>query len=77
MSTHSGGYTWRIDIPDDLPEPETGELQALRDRVKAQDRELEAKNEQIRELHILLQQAQAALSAPVGTQRWWRFWRRG
>jgi hypothetical protein len=90
------GYTWFVDIPDQPPESETetpsGELQALRelngalwDRVDAQDRELEAKNqqlaakdEQIRELHILLQQAQAALPTPMGTQRsWWRrLWRR-
>ena len=77
MSTYKG-YTWMVDLPDDLAKPESGELQALRDRVAAQDRELEAKNEQIRQLHILLQQAQAALPSPKGTQRpWWRFWRRG
>jgi excisionase family DNA binding protein len=80
-----GVYAWLIDIPDDQLEPDSGELQALRDRVAAQDRELDVKNEQIRELngqirelHVLLQQAQAALSVPVGRQRpWWRFWQRG
>jgi hypothetical protein len=66
-----------VDVPDDLVEPETGELQALRERVKAQDIELEARRREVQELHVLLQQAQAALSAPVGTQRsWWRFWQR-
>ena len=49
MSTYKG-YTWLVDVPDDLVEPETGELQALRDRVAAQDRELEAKNKQIEQL---------------------------
>jgi excisionase family DNA binding protein len=77
MSTYKG-YTWMVEVPDDLVTPESGELQALRDRVAAQERELEAKNEQIRQLHILLQQAQAALPPPKGTQRpWWRFWQRG
>jgi excisionase family DNA binding protein len=77
MSTYKG-YTWLVDVPDDLVESETGELQALRDRVAAQDRELEAKNKQIEQLHILLQQAQAALPPPRVTQRyWWRFWQRG
>jgi hypothetical protein len=46
MSTYKG-YTWLVDVPDDLVEPETGELQALRDRVAVQDRELEAKNKQL------------------------------
>ncbi|HZA25999.1 MAG TPA: hypothetical protein VFA32_25975, partial [Dehalococcoidia bacterium] len=57
---------------------------ALQDRIEAQDRELEAKNlqlaakdEQIRELHILLQQAQAGLPAPRDNRPWWqRLWRR-
>ena len=30
-----------------------------------------AKNEQIRELHVLLQQSQPVLPAP---RHWWRFW---
>jgi hypothetical protein len=67
-----------VDVPDDLVEPETGELQALRDRVAAQDRELGAKNKQIEQLHILLQQAQAALPAPKKDHpSWWqRLWHR-
>jgi predicted transcriptional regulator len=90
------GYTWFVNVPDQPTEFEiempSGELQAikelnvaLRDRIDAQDRELEAKNqqlaakdEQIRELHVLLQRAQAALPTPLGTQRsWWRrVWQR-
>jgi excisionase family DNA binding protein len=79
MPTHNG-YTWLIDIPDKVVEPDSssGELEALRERVKAQDIELEARRREVQELHVLLQQAQAALSAPVGTHRsWWKFWRRG
>jgi predicted site-specific integrase-resolvase len=80
------GFTWVVDIPDDAPESETssGEVQALRelvvnlqDRISAQDKELEAKNKQIEQLHILLQQAQAALPAPRDNRPWWqRWWRR-
>ena len=80
------GFTWVVDIPDGLPEPETSssEVQALRelvanlqDRINAQGKELEAKNKQIEQLHILLQQAQAALPAPRDNRSWWqRVWRR-
>jgi hypothetical protein len=80
------GFQWMVDIPDDLPESETpsSEMQALRDinallkdRLDMMDEELEAKNTQIQQLHILLQQAQAALPSPQGTQRpWWQFWHR-
>ena len=56
------GFTWVVDIPEDLPEPEASfsEVQALRelvtnlqDRINAQGKELEAKNKQIEQLHIL------------------------
>ena len=68
-----------------------GELQALREvievlqaQVKAQqeqlavkDQHLEAKDHQIEQLHVLVQQAQAALPAPRENHRpWWRFWQR-
>jgi predicted DNA-binding transcriptional regulator YafY len=73
------GFQWVVDIPDDLiepPEEPSGELEALREMNKLLCQELTAKNEQIRELHILLQGLQAALPFPQGTQRpWWRFWR--
>jgi hypothetical protein len=39
--------------------------------------ELVSKNKQIEQLHILLQQAQAALPAPRNNRPWWqRLWRR-
>jgi hypothetical protein len=39
--------------------------------------ELVAKNKQIEQLHILLQQAQAALPAPRDNRSWWqRLWRK-
>ncbi len=39
--------------------------------------ELVSKNKQIEQLHILLQQAQAALPAPRENRHsWWRFWQK-
>ncbi len=50
-------------------------VSTLKVQVTSQGEELEAKNRQIGELHVLLQQAQAALPAPQEQQRtWWRFW---
>jgi hypothetical protein len=50
-------------------------VSTLKVQVTSQGEELEAKNRQIGELHVLLQQAQAALPAPREEQRtWWRFW---
>ena len=46
----------------------------LKVHVKAQSDELDVKNRQIGELHVLIQQAQAALPAPKGFHRWWQFW---
>ena len=50
-------------------------VSTLKVQVTSQGEELEAKNRQIGELHVLLQQAQAALPAPREEQHtWWRFW---
>jgi transcriptional regulator with XRE-family HTH domain len=50
---------------------------ALWDRIRAQDEEIAAKNKQIEQLHVLLQQGQAALPEPRGRYPWWqRWWRR-
>ena len=46
-------------------------------QMEAHQDELTAKNKQIEQLHILLQQAQAALPAPKESRHsWWRFWQR-
>ena len=47
------------------------ELEATRQESRQQ---LENKDQQISELHVLLQQAQAALPAPKEYRPWWRFW---
>jgi hypothetical protein len=44
---------------------------------EAYQQQLEAKDKQIEQLHILLQQSQAALPAPRESRPWWRrVWRR-
>src|SRR5918992_4137249 len=52
--------------------------EAYRWQLEAKDKQtqsqLEAKDKQIEQLHILLQQAQAALPVPKNGQNWWRFW---
>jgi chromosome segregation ATPase len=51
-------------------------VDSLQAQVKVQQEELTAKNKQIEQLHVLLQQAQAALPAPRDSRSWWRFWQR-
>jgi hypothetical protein len=53
-------------------------VDSLQAQVKVQQEELTAKNKQIEQLHILLQQAQSALPAPTeNRQSWWRrLWQR-
>ena len=83
------GYVWMVELSDDEVEGDQGITQELISRmddtiailseqVKVQQEELGAKNKQIEQLHILLQQAQAALPAPKeDRQSWWRrLWQR-
>jgi hypothetical protein len=46
----------------------------LEAQVEAQQEQLAAKDKQISELHVLLQQAQAALPPPRG-RPWWKWWK--
>jgi hypothetical protein len=50
-------------------------IESLKDEVSALRSQLETKDRQIGELHVLLQHAQAALPTPR-ENRWWRFWQR-
>ena len=52
-------------------------LAMAQSQIATQKEELANKNKQIEQLHVLLQQAQAALPAPRDSRRWWRLWRRG
>jgi hypothetical protein len=53
------------------------QVQAQKEQLSAKDRQLENKDRQIGELHVLVQQAQAALPAPRDNRSWWqKLWRR-
>jgi len=72
------GYRWKVELPEDQGpnghqdglESLVGMLQA---QVKTQADELEARRREVSELHVLLQTAQGALSAPKA-RPWWRLW---
>jgi hypothetical protein len=86
------GFAWMVEVPDDVrpsvghADDIPGEIQeALHEIIRRQDEriaqlqeQLQAKDRQIGELHVLLQRAQAALPAPKeDRQSWWhRLWQR-
>ncbi len=73
-----------IDIPPDiLKEVERlegivaileKELDQRDHQIEIKDNQIEARGREVQELHVLLQQAQAALPAPKEDRPWWRFW---
>ena len=74
------GFVWTVALPDVMPEGMTsgnvsdGEVAALRELVTVLERQVETKDQQINQLHVLLQQSQAALPAPKENRPWWRLW---
>jgi len=74
------GFRWEIELePNDQPlnghEGNTEALvTALQAQVQAQAEELDARRREVQELHVLLQTAQAALTAPE-RRSWWRWWK--
>jgi excisionase family DNA binding protein len=90
----SQGYVWMIELPDDSPPdiPASGEIAALhqlidslnvqvdslKEQLVAKDKQLETRAREVQELHVLLQQAQAALPAPKESQHswWYKLWHR-
>jgi prefoldin subunit 5 len=48
------------------------ELEARDKQIESWKQQLEAKDKQIEQLHVLLQQAQAALPVPRDNRSWWR-----
>jgi hypothetical protein len=77
------------EIPSGGSEPLHELIAVLKAQLEKKDHQLEiqaaahqeqlgAKDRQIEQLHVLLQQAQAALPAPRDNRSWWqRLWRRG
>jgi hypothetical protein len=54
------------------------QIEAQQEQLAVKDRQLESKDRQIEQLHVLLQQAQAALPAPKDNQHswWYKLWHR-
>jgi hypothetical protein len=88
-----GGFTWMVDIPDELliGNPASGEtavtalliarleaqIVSQEAQIAAQYEELGARRREVQELHVLLQQAQAALPAARDNRSWWhKLWHR-
>jgi excisionase family DNA binding protein len=100
------GGVWHVELPETTaPQVETttsgstsGEVaalrelvDALREQVRTQGEQLDARVREVSELHILLQRTQAMLPAPIteaapsspegqaatASAPWWAFWRRG
>ena len=59
----------------ELVETLQAQVQAQQKQLETEGQQLEAKDRQIGELHILMQQAQAALPAAREDHPWWKFWR--
>jgi hypothetical protein len=63
----------REESVQDLLDSQAALISTLQAQVQAQLQQLEAKDKQIQELHVLLREARE-LPAPRGTRPWWRFW---
>ena len=71
------GFIWMVDLPDEEvggAEHSTEDWAGLRELVDTLKEELARRNTQMEQLHVLLQQAQAALPAPRENRPWWRLW---
>ena len=66
-------------VSDQVEEPNyqaiLKELEATKQLVTVLTNQVDIKDRQIEQLHVLLQQSQASLPTP--TRSWWRFWVRG
>jgi predicted site-specific integrase-resolvase len=84
---------WFIEVSDNVEQGEVNTdddddslrlVDALRDTIKRQDEviallkhQLEAREREVQELHVLLQQSQTALPAAGDNRSWWRrLWHR-
>jgi hypothetical protein len=78
--SETGTVTDTVSPPDDDTvnhRVNSGETRRLEEMVSMLQHQLEVREREVQELHVLLQQAQAALSAPRDSRPWWqRLWRR-
>jgi hypothetical protein len=60
-----------------LREEHQVQVESYQQQLEAKDRQLETRAREVQELHVLLQQAQAALPTPKENRPWWqRLWQR-
>ncbi len=77
----AGATAAEVLILRELVDTVRGQLDVLQQQLQSQreshQAELDARRREVQELHVLLQQTQAALPAPkVAGRHWWRLWRR-
>lgn len=76
--TTAQGFSWLVDLPDDLNQAKVeeeednndGEVKALRELVKTLQQEVDSRRREVQELHVLLQQSYALLPA-AKPRHWW------
>jgi len=74
------GYRWEVELEVDVKPVNDHDtnlealVTTLQAQVQAQGEELDARRREVQELHVLLQTAQVALTAP-GRRTWWRWWK--
>jgi len=74
------GYRWEIELELDDRQGNGKDsnfealVTTLQAQVQAQAEELDARRREVQELHVLLQTAQGALTAPE-RHAWWRWWK--
>jgi len=74
------GFRWKVELTL-KDQPFNGHnnnvetlVTTLQAQVKAQAEELDSRRREVQELHVLLQTAQAALTAPE-RRTWWKWWK--
>ena len=75
---HTDASTGAPDHLEDFIASLQSQVAAQLAQLVAKDHQIETKDREIEQLHVLLQQAQAALPAPRDNRSWWqKLWRRG
>jgi predicted RNase H-like nuclease (RuvC/YqgF family) len=67
----------RVEGQQELIEALQSQIQTQKDQLEAKDKQIEARGREVQELHVLLQQARAALPAAGDNRSWWhKLWHR-
>jgi len=70
------GGRWSVEVPDRAPQDPQGldkAVKVLESQLDAARDQLQAKDRQIEQLHLLMSQRALAEGSPAA---WWKFWRR-